>query len=79
MGFLTARDFAKQTSGQSDFEGVIWQIDMPKGTHALNPNNYLEKEWVLPHGTRLEIMSVVERVEIDADKLGASPTLSKHA
>jgi hypothetical protein len=68
--YHTARQFAKSQSTSPEFNGVLWEIELPKGTHAINANNDLETEWVLPHGTRLEILSVQQDVQIESQQDG---------
>jgi hypothetical protein len=61
-----ARQFGKSNSPSSDhISGTLWEIEMPNGTHALNAVNPLETEWILPHGTKLEILNVIEDAKVN--------------
>jgi hypothetical protein len=58
------RRFAKMDHFQDDYTGVLWEIDVPKGSSAIIPGNISETEWILPHGTTMEILSVTKRAAV---------------
>jgi hypothetical protein len=50
-----AENFAKEIPGSP---GVLFQIQVPNGTHALACDNILEEEMLLPRNTKLKVEAV---------------------